>query len=217
MLARRRRHRRAVSPCRLTPSSDLLHPAPDGTARLEKEKRKQEKDELLKDPPQLIRRLIATEKTHRVWSRNLQDQPARRRRLPCRQLRKAEAKNRLLAEKLHHFLTREPEEGQEPPEEEKERLEMAATAVGSAIDAMKNAEVDHGKLDAVRAIGSHTKAVQQLRTALLAFPMNIAEIIAEGLAVQQGALSLTEGLIESTRAASGATGEIGRASCRERV
>ena len=72
---------------------------------------------------------------------------------------------------------------------------------------MKNAEVDHGKLDAARAIGSHTKAVQQLRTALMAFPMNIAEIIAEGLDVQQGALSLTESLIESTRAASGVSPE----------
>ena len=77
----------------------------DEIARLEEEKRQREEDELLKSPPELIRHLIATEKRHRVWSRNLKEQPARRRRLPCRQLRKAEARNRLLAEKLHHYNT----------------------------------------------------------------------------------------------------------------
>ncbi len=53
-------------------------------------------------------------------------------------------------------------------------------------------------------MAGYTQAVQQLRTALMAFPINLAEVIAEGLEVQQGALSLTEGLIEWTRAASGA-------------
>ncbi len=175
----------------------------DEIARLEEAKRQKEEEELLKDPPQLVRHLIATEKMHRVWSRNLKDQPARTRRLPCRQLRKAEAKNRQLAEKLHHRLTREPEEGQAPPEEEKKRLEMAAAAVGSAIDAMKNAEVDYGKLDAERAVASHTSAVHELRMALMGFPLNIAEVIAEGLATQERAVSLTEALIESSEAGRG--------------
>lgn len=170
----------------------------DEIARLEEEKRKQEEEALLEDPPQLIRHLIRTEKGHRVWSRNLKDQPARSRRLPCRQLRKAEAKNRLLAEKLHHRLTREPQEDEEPSEEEKKRLEAAATAVASAIDAMKDAEVDYGKLDAARAVTSHTTAIQQLRTALLAFPLNIAEVIAEGLQTQERAVALTEALIDSS-------------------
>ncbi len=200
----------------------------DRIAKLEEEKREREEDEALKSPPQLIRRLIAAERQHRALGRGLEDAPPRRRRIPSRQLRKAEEANRALAEKLAHRLKVELEEASKaansastpapaggttppppPPESPApEQLQAAAKTLAEAIEAMKNAEADYAELAIEKAVGRHTEAIRSLRQTLLAFPVHLPEIIAEGIAFEEAILESTRQILgENEETAGSASGD----------
>jgi hypothetical protein len=169
----------------------------DQIAQIEAEKKKKAEDEALKSPAELLRAIAEKEKTHRGLARALAKEEAQKVRLGSRRLRKSEAENRALAEKLQHHLTEPPPAPATPPQgqppapspgpsdEEKARNTRAAEAVGRAIEAQKDAELAYAKLDATSAVASHTRAVGELRSAIEAFPLDIATVIGEALSGQE--------------------------------
>jgi len=185
----------------------------DKILQLEEAARKKEEEDALKKPAELIRALAAKERLHRSIARGLAKESGSRVRLGSRRLRKAEAETRMLTEKLHHHLTTEATAasapashapnpsvpvppGQQPAgtDEEKARLAHAAEALERAIAAQKAAEISYSKLAAADAVGGHTRAVVELRTALEAFPLEIPQVIAEATRIQQATLGAVEDL-----------------------
>lgn len=199
----------------------------DEIARMEEEKARQEEDEALKSPEKLLANLQRKEKLHRAASRALAASPGQRVRLACRRLRKSEAKNRDLAERLLHVLKTEappaasppgtppgaiPAPAPEPDPEEAARKAHAAAAVAQAIEAMKDAEVAHGKLSVETAVGAHTRAVTHLRTAREAFPVDLPALLEEGIQTQELVLGGTRELHGSEAEPEGEPGTGGTAA-----
>jgi hypothetical protein len=183
----------------------------DQINRIQEEKKKKAEEEALKSPPQLIHAILLKERQHRALSRSFARDPGSKLRLEARQLRKAEAENRALAEKLHHHLTSpavsspgssagaQPSGGQPAPpgpsEEEKARNARAAAALQKAIAAQQDAEVAYSKQDMPGAGGSHTKAIQELRSAMEVFPLELPAILGEGIATEEAIHSALDGLL----------------------
>jgi len=195
----------------------------DEIARMEEEKARQEEDEALKSPEKLLASLQRKEKLHRAASRALAASPGQRVRLACRRLRKSETKNRDLAERLLHVLKTEappaasppgtpPPPTPEPDPEEAARKAHAAAAVAQAIEAMKDAEVAHGKLSVESAVGAHTRAVTHLRTAREAFPVDLPALLEEGIQTQEMVLRGTRQLHGSPAEPEGEPGTGGTAA-----
>ncbi|MBI4605981.1 MAG: hypothetical protein HY721_28790 [Planctomycetes bacterium] len=191
----------------------------DQIKRLEEEKRKRAEEDALKSPPELLRALAAKERLHRGLARVLAKEPAKSVRLGSRRLRKAEAENRGLAEKLHHHLAQAAAPPQAPPpaagappqppqprggpsgssEEEKARNARAAEALSRAIEAMKEAEVACSKLDPAGAVPGHTKAVAELRSAIEALPIDLPGVIQEAIAGQEALNGAMDSLARAER------------------
>lgn len=186
----------------LSVAKTALRAVVDLAARIQEEERRKAEDEALKSPPEILRALAAKERLHRSLARTLAKEPGAKARLGARRLRKSEAENRGLAEKLHHHLTvsppappaGSPPQGAEPPapaEEEKARKEAAAGALGRAITAQKEAEVAYAGIDLARARTAHGKAIDGLREAMEAFPVNLPQLLGEAIPLQEG---LNEGM-----------------------
>ncbi len=183
----------------------------DEIARIEAEKRRKEEDDALKAPAELLRAIAEKERIHRGMSRALAKEEAQKVRLGSRRLRKSEAENRTLSEKLHRSLTAPPPAPQQPPpgasqpphdppgpsEEEKARNARAAEAIARAIDSQKEAEVAYGRLELQGAAASHTRAVAELRTAIEAFPLDVATVIGEAVRRQEALNGAMESLAKA--------------------
>ncbi len=179
----------------------------DLIAQLEAEEQRKKEDELLKDPASLLRALMQREKVYRSASRTIASQAGRHRRLGSRSLRKAEEKNRSLTERLVHSLTREPAEGeQEPPEEERKRNAEAADIVRRAIESQKQAEIAYGKLDPAGATEHHTAAIRELRNARTQFAIELPHLVAEGIATQDAALTVSRSIHDAAAGGDGTGG-----------
>jgi len=185
----------------------------DQIARIEAEKKKKSEDDALKSPAQLLGALADKERVHRAASRALAKEAGRNIRLGARRLRKSTEENRALAERLQHSLTAPPPAtpppaagapappGPQPPSaEEKERNDKATAAIGRAIEAQKDAEIAHGKLDVLAAAAAHSRAVTELRAAQEFFPLDVAHVIQEGVGRQE---RLNEGMESIAKAATG--------------
>ncbi|MEM7231602.1 MAG: hypothetical protein AAF517_05490 [Planctomycetota bacterium] len=91
----------------------------DEIAQLEEEKKRREEEEALKNPAELLTQLIAREKLHKGIALSLGEQRGGRTRIAVRRLRKAQTENRVLTEKLHHFVKAELESTKKKLEEQK--------------------------------------------------------------------------------------------------
>ncbi|HVR74916.1 MAG TPA: hypothetical protein VMT52_11315 [Planctomycetota bacterium] len=182
-----------------------LRAALDEIARIHEERRREAEEEALKEPAALLAAIIEKERIHRSLSRGLEKAGGSDARLGARRLRKSEAENRALAEKLHHHLAQPEPQPPAPPagandppptpdggEETKARKEHAAGALLRAIEAQKDAEVAYAKIDHRAASGHHTRAIAELRSALEAFPIEIARVIAEAVETQKGVIQSVE-------------------------
>jgi hypothetical protein len=178
----------------------------DEIRRLEEEEKRRADDEALKDPASLLATLVAREKLHRRYARALEKEGGRAVRLGSRQLRKAEAENRVLAEKLHHLLGREPgdEEKQQlgeaesqAREEARERAARAAEPLGRAIAAQREAELAYLHQDPARAAAHHAAAVTELRAARSFFPGDLPALLQEGIAGQEAIIGSAEALTQA--------------------
>jgi hypothetical protein len=189
----------------LSIAKTALHAVVDLAARIQDEERRKAEDEALKSPPELLRTLAAKERLHRSLARTLAKESGAKARLGARRLRKSEAENRGLTEKLHHHLTAPPPAppagapaGTEPPapaEEEKARKEAAAGALGRVIAAQKDAEVAYAGVDLARAMAAHGKAIDGLREAMEAFPLNLPQLLGEAVPLQEGLNGAMESLV----------------------
>lgn len=202
---------RSVEP----PDDDTLHgiavtktalrAALDEIARIHEERRREAEEEALKEPAALLGAIIEKERVHRSLSRGLEKAGGSDARLGARRLRKSEAENRALAEKLHHHLgqpdpqppapsvgANDPPPAPDGGEGTKARKEHAAAALLRAIEAQKDAEVAYAKIDHRAASGHHTRAIAELRSALETFPIEIARVIAEAVETQKGVIQSVE-------------------------
>lgn len=187
----------------------------DEIKRIEEERKARQEDEALKNPAELLRALIQTEKLHRNLARGLARQSGRHIRLTARRLRKAEEENRFLTEKLVLLLRKEPEtkggkdpgtpgdpktSGDQEEDEERQRRLQAAEVLDRAVEAQKQAIVSYDDLEPQRAVGHHSAAIQELRHARTFFPIQLPQIVAEAVATQEAIL---EGSRELGRVLSG--------------
>jgi len=171
----------------------------DELTRLQEEKKRLEEEEALKDPAELLRSLIEKEKLHRSLGRALAREKGSRVRVASRRLSKAEAETRVLTEKLHHYLEKaleeEPPQGEPPPsDEEKARTKQASEAVDRAISAQKEAEVAYSQRIPAEATGHHSTAIAELRSARTAFPIDLGELVQEGLKTQTEVLEVSRSI-----------------------
>ena len=189
-------------------SKTALRAVVDEIQRLEEEKRRQEEDEALKSPAELLRALQTKESLHRGVARALAQTSGKSVRLGSRRLRKSQTANRELAEKLLYSLEAPPPDDpqtQPPPADpsstpndpasdpandpekhaEEQRTKAAVASLKTAIEAMKSSEVFYGKLDVTKAVDTHTQAVVALRTARQAFPFDIGQLVDEALEQQR--------------------------------
>lgn len=171
----------------------------DEIARIEEEKQREKDEEALKDPSKLLPTLIAAERLHRIMGRGAAKQGGRGQRLASRRLRKAEAKNRGLTERLVNYLEQNPNAGQapggppgQPPsEDDKKRTEQAIATIARAVDAQKKAEVAFTNIDPASAAPHLSTAILELRNARIFFKLDPKQLADEALANQTGLLGAT--------------------------
>ena len=201
----------------------------DQAIRIEEEKKRKAEEKALEEPAELLRTIAAKERLHRALARSLAEEPGARRRLGSRRLRKSEAENRGLSEKLHHYLTTPPPDPTpatppgapqpqpQPPQagglsdEEKAARARAAEALGRAIEAQKDSEIAYSKIDLAAAPPAHTKAIEELRAAREALPLNLPAVIDEAIAMQEKVNEVLEGFLGEKDAGSAAGGFPGAA------
>jgi len=200
----------------------------DQAIRIEEEKKRKAEEKALEEPAELLRSIAAKERLHRALARSLAEEAGSKRRLGSRRLRKSEMENRGLAEKLHHYLTAPPPDpgpvppgapagaGQQPAgggmsDEEKAARARAGEALSRAIAAQKDAEIAYSKLEVAAAPAAHTKAIEELRAAREAFPVNLPAIIGEAIATQEKVNEVLEGFLGEKDAGSAGGGLPGAA------
>jgi len=174
----------------------------DRISRLVEEKRKRREEELLKNPPQLLKELIEREKRNRRLSRSLIDEPERVKRLACRRLKKAEAENRSLAEKLLNYVKNPPGAGskqqpqgtQSPTSLSEHKRKEAVTKLAEVLKEQREAEAAYARRSPREASPHHSRAIEALRAVRALFPLDVQALVKEGIETQEAVLAATEDL-----------------------
>ncbi|MBN1418843.1 MAG: hypothetical protein JXP34_08705, partial [Planctomycetes bacterium] len=168
----------------------------DRIAAIQEKAREEEEAEALKNPPELLDAIREREKLHRALARGMADLGQEEMRSGARRLRKSEAENRALAEKLAAALAAFPGPGdpKEPPKEEVDLRHEAAKIVGEAAAAQREVEVALIELDATAAAAAAGKAIEKLREARARFPFDPAALVAQLIPIQEGVIGATEAL-----------------------
>jgi len=186
----------------------------DEILRIEEERRKEKDDEAIREPATLLPRLIEQERMNRAVARAAAKRGGRGRRLASRRLRKAQAQNRSLTERLLNYLKQNPDgvggppgqTPQPPSQEDKKRHDLAIATIARAVDAQQRAEIAYTKVDIESAGPEHSTAISELRNARVLFPLDPRRLAQEALSIQRGQLEASRSLDEA--ASAGLAGEV---------
>jgi len=175
----------------------------DRIAAIQDKEREREEAEALKKPPELLDAIRERERLHRALARGLADLAQEERRSGARRLRKSEAENRALAEKLADALAAFPgsSDPKEPPKEEVDLRHEAAKIVREAAAAQREVEVTLSDLDAKAAVAAAGKAIEKLREARARFPFDPAALVAQLIPIQEAVLGATESIAKQEKTA----------------